>query len=172
VVEARVGQHIHHASGGARLRVVSRPHHARYARQHDRPGAHRARLECDVQDGVEEPPAGQVGSGFTQGEDLGVRGRVAAKLPLVAGRRDDLTPVYNDRADRHVVVLEGALCLAQSEAHEVLVAREEAHWSIERPSAARLAPGLPIEPVAPVERTLTTSASGGCSCVRTLSSAP
>jgi hypothetical protein len=55
-----------------------------------------------------------------------VGGRVLAELALVVAGRDHLAVVDDDRADRHVVVLERALRLAEGEAHEVLVAREEA----------------------------------------------
>ena len=62
---------------------------------------------------------------LAQREDLGVGGRVAAQLALVAGGGDHLALVDDHGADRHVVVVECALGLAQGEAHEVLVAREE-----------------------------------------------
>jgi hypothetical protein len=55
-----------------------------------------------------------------------VRGRVLAHLALVVRRGDDLAAVDDDRPDRHVVVLDRALGLAEGEPHEVLITREEA----------------------------------------------
>ena len=55
-----------------------------------------------------------------------MRGGVVAQLALVAGRRQHLPVAHHHGADRHVVVLERALGLAQREPHVVLVAREEA----------------------------------------------
>ena len=52
-------------------------------------------------------------------------GGVAAKLAFVAGGGDHLALVDHHSADRHVVVFERALGLAQGKPHEVLVAREE-----------------------------------------------
>src|SRR5207302_7550344 len=91
----------------------------------DRPRAHRARLERYVQGAAVEPPAPQRAPGVAHGEHLGVRRGVAAQLALVASSRQHPTLVHDHAADRHVVVLEGALRLAQCEPHEVLVAREE-----------------------------------------------
>ena len=54
-----------------------------------------------------------------------MRGRVVAQLALVAGGREHLAVAHDHRADRHVVVLERALGLAQREPHVVLVAGEE-----------------------------------------------
>jgi hypothetical protein len=64
---------------------------------------------------------------LAQREDLGVGGRVAAQLALVARGGDHLARMHDHAADRHVVVLQRSLGLAQRQAHEVLVAREEAH---------------------------------------------
>ena len=52
-------------------------------------------------------------------------GRVLAQLALVVADAGDLALAHDDRTDRHVVVIEGALGLAQREAHEVLVEGEE-----------------------------------------------
>ena len=59
VVEPRLGQHVEHAAGGARLGVGGAEHDARDPGEHDRPGAHRARLERDVEHGVEHAPAAE-----------------------------------------------------------------------------------------------------------------
>ena len=58
---------------------------------------------------------------LAQRDDLRVGGRVLAQLALVVAGPDHLAGVRDDRADRDVVVLQGALRLAQGQAHEVLV---------------------------------------------------
>ena len=55
-----------------------------------------------------------------------MRGRVLAQLALVVAGADDLALVDDDGADRDVLVLERALRLAERQAHEPLVASEEA----------------------------------------------
>jgi hypothetical protein len=50
---------------------------------------------------------------------------VRPQLALVAGRPNHLALANHHGADRHVLVLGGALCLFQGEAHELLVAPEE-----------------------------------------------
>ena len=57
--------------------------------------------------------------------DLGVRGRVLAQLALVVAGPDDLAADHDHGTDGHVVVLERPLGLADGEAHEALVGREE-----------------------------------------------
>ena len=65
-----------------------------------------------------------------------MRRRVAAQLALVARRRDHLAVANDHGADRHVVVLERALGLAQRQSHEVLVAREDTGLTFTAPPAA------------------------------------
>ena len=57
MVQARLGEHVEHAARRPRLRVGRAVDDARHAREHDRAGAHRARLERHVEHGVEQPPA-------------------------------------------------------------------------------------------------------------------
>jgi hypothetical protein len=54
-----------------------------------------------------------------------VRRRVLAQLALVVPGADHLPLVHDDGADRHVVVVQRLLRLADRQAHEVLVARKE-----------------------------------------------
>ncbi len=76
------------------------------------------------------PPAAERAGGLAQRDHLGVGGRVGAELALVVAGADHLAVVDDHGADRHVVVLERPRGLAQRQAHEVLVAREEVrgHW--------------------------------------------
>ena len=113
MVEPRVAEHVEHASRRAGLRVGRAEDDARHAPEHDRPGAHRARLEGDVEDRRGDAPASEPRRGLAQSEHLGVGGRVAAQLALIRSRGDHLALVGDHAADRHVVVLERALRFAQ-----------------------------------------------------------
>ena len=141
VIEARLAEDVEDAAGRARLRVRRREDDSRHPREHDRPGAHRAGLEGDVEDGVRDAPAAEPPRRRAQREDLGVRRGVRAPLPLVAGRADYLPLAHHDRADRDVAVLGGALGLAQGQAHELLVAGEEPGLAHGRSIGDRGAPG-------------------------------
>src|SRR4051794_13655469 len=133
VVEPRLAQHVHHGAGGAGLRVGRPVDDPRDPGEHDRPRAHGAGLERHVEHAVEHAPGSEAARGFAQGEDLGVRGGVATQLALVAPGPDDLALVHDHRADRHVVVLQRPLGLAEGQAHEVLVLGEEGHGWHDKP---------------------------------------
>ena len=75
--------------------------------------------------------------GLAQRDHLGVRGGVLAQLALVVGRRNDLAVAHDHRADRHVLVFQRTLGLAQGQAHEVVVAWEEALAHRSRPRCLR-----------------------------------
>ena len=121
VVEPRLGEHVEHAAGRARLGVGAAVDDARHAREDDRPGAHGARLERHDERGVEHAPRAEGAGRLAERDRLGVRGRVLAQLPLVVPGADDRAVADDDRADRHVVVVERALGLRDGEAHERLV---------------------------------------------------
>ena len=125
MIQTRLAEDIEDAPRGAGLGVGRSVDHAWQPSEHDRAGAHRARLERDVEHGVEDPPAGHRPCRLAQGEYLGVGGGVTAQLALVVCGRDRLAVAYDHCSDRHVVVLERALGLPQREAHEVFVAWEE-----------------------------------------------
>ena len=74
---------------------------------------------------VEDAPAAQRPGGLAQGDHLGVGGRVGAQLALVVAGADHLAAADDDGADRDVIVFGRPGRLTQSEAHEVLLAREE-----------------------------------------------
>ncbi len=100
-----IARHVEHAAAGARLRVGRAVDHARHAREHDRPGTHRARLERHVEHRVEHAPAAERAGGLSQRDDLGVGGRVLAQLALVVSGRDQLALVGHHGSDRHILVL-------------------------------------------------------------------
>jgi serine protease len=123
MVESWVGEYVQDAAASPGLGVFGAEHHPRHPCQHDRPGAHRARLERHIQRRVEHPPAPERAGRLAQGNDLGVGGGVLSKLPLVvAGTYHLAALAHHDRADRHVVVFQRTLGLAERQAHEVLVA--------------------------------------------------
>ncbi len=126
VVQPRLAEHVQDAPACSGLRIARSVDHARHPREHDRAGAHGARLERHVEDRVEHPPTAGGEGGLAQGDDLGVGGGILAQLALVVGRRDDLAVAHEHRADRHVVVFGRTLGLAQGETHEVVIAWEEA----------------------------------------------
>ena len=64
--------------------------------------------------------------GLAHRQHLGMRGGIAAQLALVPGRGEHLALAHDDRPDRHVVVVGRSLRLAKRQAHEVLIAPEEA----------------------------------------------
>jgi hypothetical protein len=55
-----------------------------------------------------------------------VRRRIAPDLAFVVAQPDHLSVLNDHGTDRYVVVLQGKIGLAEREAHEVLVAGEEA----------------------------------------------
>src|SRR5205807_5959153 len=83
------------------------------------------RLHRHQNRGPRQAPAPERARRLPQSEHLGAGGRIAAHLPLVARRRDDLAVECDHASDRHVLVLQGALRLADGEPHEVLVPGEE-----------------------------------------------
>jgi predicted enzyme related to lactoylglutathione lyase len=125
VVEPRLRKDVEDRAGRTRLRVGRAEDDARHAREHDRAGAHRARLERDVEHRVEHAPGAEHAAGLAQRDELGVCRRVLTQLALVVGGGDDLAVAHDDRADRDVVVVQRRLRLADRQAHEVLVARKK-----------------------------------------------
>ena len=74
------------------------------AGEDDRAGAHRAGLEGDVEGRAGQAPAAERLGGGADREDLGVGGRVAAQLALVAGGGEQLAVAEDRGADRDVAV--------------------------------------------------------------------
>jgi len=121
MVEGGLGEHVEDTAGRAGLRVGGREDDGGDAGEDDRPGAHRAGLEGDVERGVGEAPAAErLGRGADR-QHLGVRGRIAAQLALVAGGGQELALAQQGGADRYVAVLLGPARLGQGELHPALV---------------------------------------------------
>ena len=85
MVEGGLAEDVEDAAGGAGLGVGGAEDDGGDAGEDDRAGAHRAGLERDVERRRRQPPAAERLGGGADREDLGVGGRVAAQLALVAG---------------------------------------------------------------------------------------
>jgi serine protease len=119
VVEGRLGEDVEDAAGGAGLGVGGAEDDGRDAGEDDRPGAHRAGLEGDVEGRVREAPAAELGGGGADRQELGVGGRVAAQLALVASRRQELAAAVDRGADRDVAVGLGRAGMLEGNAHRL-----------------------------------------------------
>src|SRR5438093_532934 len=109
-----VGGRDHRAGRGSRRAE----HHERHAREHDRTGAHDARLERHVHRAVDQAPGADALPCLAQREDLGVARGVAGLLATVTRASDDLAAAHDDRADRHVLVLDGGPRFVERGSHE------------------------------------------------------
>ena len=86
VVEPAVADDVPERPDGTGLVVVRPEDEAVHPRQHQRAGAHRARLEGHDQGAAGEPPLPDGRGGRAQRDHLGVAGRVAVALADVAAR--------------------------------------------------------------------------------------
>ena len=93
----------------------------RDAGEDDRAGAHRAGLEGHVEGRVGEAPAAELLGRGADRQHLGVGGRVAAQLALVARRGEQLAVAQQGGADRHVAVLLRPAGLGERDLHAALV---------------------------------------------------
>ena len=94
--------------------------------QHQSAGTHRAGLEGHDQGAAREPPPADRSSGRAQGQDLGMRRRVASRLARVGTRSDDVTgSIDDDGTDRDVAAGNRESSLAQREPHERLVGADQ-----------------------------------------------
>ena len=105
VVEPPVADHVPQRADRAGLRLPGAEHQRDTRASTSAPGAHRARLQRHHQRAAVQPPRAERAGGPAQRQDLGVRGRVAGQLALVARRWPARAPsgVVDDRADRDVV---------------------------------------------------------------------
>jgi hypothetical protein len=138
VVEARVVAQREQAAGGAGLGVGGAVDEAGDAGVDEGPGAHRARLEGDVEGGAVDSPAALVATGLAEGDDLGVAAGVGGGLAGVEAGADDGAGVDDDGADRDVAAGGGVVGEAQGLAHvhEVEVGRRGHARGASRKSAS------------------------------------
>ncbi len=103
MVEPAVADHVPQRPDRTGLVVVRTEHDPVDAREHQRPGAHRAGLEGHHEGAAGQPPLADGAGRLAHGHDLGVAGRVAVALADVAARADDLAGGgEHDGADRYV----------------------------------------------------------------------
>src|SRR4029078_1800215 len=96
-------------TGEPRLGIGGAEHDPVDPGEYDRPGAHRAWLERDVERApVEAPRSDRLGC-CSQREHLRMRSGVASQLSLVAGRADAIVAPGDHAPDRHVVMPETRL---------------------------------------------------------------
>ena len=87
VVEARICRKVVEGTGSAGFGIRGSVDETSYARSVEGPGTHRAGFEGGVEGTVRETPGIKLVSGATEGEELGVSGRVFRRLALVVGDR-------------------------------------------------------------------------------------
>ena len=122
VVEAFVGGDVVEGTGGAGFGIRRRVDEAAYAGGVEGPGAHGAGLEGGVEGTTAQAPAPQPLGGASEGEELGVGGRVPGRLALVVGRGEDFVAPRDDGADGHLAPAGGLFGLFEGVAHEAQVA--------------------------------------------------
>ena len=108
MIERSSVEQVEHRPGGAGERIGCTEDHARHARLHHRPGAHRTGLERDVQGGTGQTVVAEFRGRATQGDDLGVRRGVMTTNRPVPTLADDLAIQDHQRADRHFALVLGA----------------------------------------------------------------
>ena len=93
-----------------------------------RAGAHRAGLFSDVERALVEAPIADEAGRLRDREDLGVGGGVVGGAGLVVGGCDDLAVVFDDCADRHLVLVPGFDRLIVGVGHEEVGIAVERGW--------------------------------------------
>ena len=91
---------------------------AQQASQGDRGGAHRARLEGNVEIALDKMLSAEPGRAGTQHQHFGMRGRVAIGLdPVAGGGEHTAFAIDQDGADRHLATGRRRLGLGESKEH-------------------------------------------------------
>ena len=104
VVEPQILTYVRERAAGAGLGIARPVDQPGDPREHDRAGAHVARLEGHVERGVVEAPALHGLGGGADGEDLGVRGGILRGLDPVPASSDDAAAPGDDGADGNLAV--------------------------------------------------------------------
>lgn len=121
VIEPRISGDVVQRSRRTTFRVRGTEHHPVDARLLQRPGAHRAGLEGDVQRASVETPSADDICGRAQSEHLGMSRGIAAQFALVVRAGDDTTLVNNDGTHGNVSVIRRGPCLFKCLAHRRFV---------------------------------------------------
>jgi len=85
--------------------------------------AHQARFHGHVEGRLREAVVADRSPGMSQGDDLGVRGRVARSDRLVEARAHEAVLQDDDRADRYLAGRRGFRRLFERQTHEVIATR-------------------------------------------------
>ena len=105
MVQSRIDAEVVERSAGAGFRIVRAEHQAVDTRRDEAPGAHRARFDRH-HDGrsLESPAVADDARGIADGEELGVRGRIARAFALVVPASHDLAVDQDDGTDGDIAV--------------------------------------------------------------------
>ena len=97
-------------------------------RERDRAGAHGAGLQRDIEVAIDQPFGADGLGGLPNGQDFGMRGRVAVGQGPVAGGGDDLVVKDDHASDRHFAGFSGVFGRFERQIHE----RRGSHASYHR----------------------------------------
>src|SRR5918996_2531574 len=117
MIQSGIAREIAERSGEARFRVHRAEDEPVEPRQHERTGAHRARLERHIDRATRESPRMQRGGPRSNRQDLSVRRRIVVALSSVPRAAEDLIAPRDDRADRHVAPRERESRILEGELH-------------------------------------------------------
>lgn len=106
---------------GPGLRVICAVDQAFEPGLDQRAGAHSAWLNCNKQFAVLQAMIAKIGTGFTQGDDLGVSAGVGISKVAVAAASDDLAAAHHDRSYRNFSRFQRSLGGTKSFLHEKFV---------------------------------------------------
>ena len=115
-------QDLHHRTDGACFRVIRAVDQAFQPGMNQRARAHGARFNCSKQFAAFQAMVAEGGTGFAQGDDLGMGGGIGVGEIAVAAASDDFAVANDHRADRNFTRFKRALGRAQSFLHEEFVA--------------------------------------------------
>ena len=103
---------------------VPRPiHHTPEARMNNSSGTHGAGFDCNIEAAIGKAVVPKFSSRPAQSQDFRVGCRIIQLARPVVGSRDHSSVLDDDGAHGNFLLARCALCLAQSQAHELLVRR-------------------------------------------------
>ena len=102
MIESGMANDVANRASHPRFVVPCAERQSSHAREHDGPGAHRARFQGRHERTVVEPPPAERSGSVPQRKQLGVRRRILVAHGPVAGARNNGAVANNDGANRHV----------------------------------------------------------------------
>ena len=130
MVEARITNDVKERADRTSLRIEGAKDEPCDASQHERAGAHGARLQGDDQRETRQPPRAKPPGRLPQREDLGVRRRIMPDLAFIAcGRQNGPGLVDHNRTDRHIAVHPRQSSLIKSQLHRVIPLAQSAEFT-------------------------------------------